>query len=181
MAGDGLRGPCTCKCAGRMLRTLFAAPLHPKESGRAADRARGAAQHWTLGNSSSCVSDRGRCSKGVCVCESGWEGPGCECPTSNDTCIDSRGVGPALPARGTTGPGRAAANFPDARGSGLLGAGTLLTPRAAACLRLLSDADCHLLFPRAFAITMGGANAADASVTRLRCTPAPPAKSATPW
>ncbi|XP_054702792.1 integrin beta-4 isoform X3 [Grus americana] len=36
-------------------------------------------------------NDRGRCSKGVCVCESGWEGPGCECPTSNDTCIDSRG------------------------------------------------------------------------------------------
>ncbi|NWI33873.1 ITB4 protein, partial [Sula dactylatra] len=36
-------------------------------------------------------NDRGRCSKGSCVCESGWEGPGCECPTSNDTCIDSRG------------------------------------------------------------------------------------------
>ncbi|NXC13909.1 ITB4 protein, partial [Corythaeola cristata] len=36
-------------------------------------------------------NDRGRCSKGACVCESGWEGPGCECPTSNDTCIDSRG------------------------------------------------------------------------------------------
>uniref|UniRef100_A0A8C3CQ65 Integrin beta n=1 Tax=Cairina moschata TaxID=8855 RepID=A0A8C3CQ65_CAIMO len=35
--------------------------------------------------------NRGRCSKGACVCESGWEGPGCECPTSNDTCIDSRG------------------------------------------------------------------------------------------
>ncbi|NXK96306.1 ITB4 protein, partial [Formicarius rufipectus] len=36
-------------------------------------------------------NDRGRCSRGVCVCESGWEGPGCECPTSTDTCIDSRG------------------------------------------------------------------------------------------
>ncbi|NXX54571.1 ITB4 protein, partial [Scopus umbretta] len=36
-------------------------------------------------------NDRGRCSKGACVCDSGWEGPGCECPTSNDTCIDSRG------------------------------------------------------------------------------------------
>ncbi|NXS39389.1 ITB4 protein, partial [Balaeniceps rex] len=36
-------------------------------------------------------NDRGRCSKGECVCENGWEGPGCECPTSNDTCIDSRG------------------------------------------------------------------------------------------
>ncbi|XP_068769515.1 integrin beta-4 isoform X3 [Struthio camelus] len=36
-------------------------------------------------------NDRGRCSKGACVCESGWEGPSCECPTSNDTCIDSRG------------------------------------------------------------------------------------------
>ncbi|NWW85355.1 ITB4 protein, partial [Rhynochetos jubatus] len=36
-------------------------------------------------------NDRGRCSKGECVCESGWQGPGCECPMSNDTCIDSRG------------------------------------------------------------------------------------------
>ncbi|NXW29127.1 ITB4 protein, partial [Phaetusa simplex] len=36
-------------------------------------------------------NDRGRCSKGACVCQSGWEGRGCECPTSNDTCIDSRG------------------------------------------------------------------------------------------
>ncbi|NXG51545.1 ITB4 protein, partial [Psilopogon haemacephalus] len=36
-------------------------------------------------------NDRGRCSKGACVCQSGWEGPGCECPTSKDTCIDSRG------------------------------------------------------------------------------------------
>ncbi|XP_027510399.1 integrin beta-4 isoform X1 [Corapipo altera] len=36
-------------------------------------------------------NDRGRCSRGACACESGWEGPGCECPTSNDTCIDSRG------------------------------------------------------------------------------------------
>ncbi|NWS41131.1 ITB4 protein, partial [Probosciger aterrimus] len=36
-------------------------------------------------------NDRGRCSKGACMCESGWEGPGCECPMSNDTCIDSRG------------------------------------------------------------------------------------------
>uniref|UniRef100_A0A803YE43 Integrin beta n=1 Tax=Meleagris gallopavo TaxID=9103 RepID=A0A803YE43_MELGA len=42
-------------------------------------------------------NDRGRCSKGACVCESGWEGPGCECPTSNDTCIDSRGVCPRHP------------------------------------------------------------------------------------
>ncbi|NXX97248.1 ITB4 protein, partial [Centropus bengalensis] len=36
-------------------------------------------------------NDRGRCSRGACVCQSGWEGPGCECPTSNDTCIDSGG------------------------------------------------------------------------------------------
>ncbi|XP_071620655.1 integrin beta-4 isoform X5 [Heliangelus exortis] len=36
-------------------------------------------------------NDRGRCSQGACVCEAGWEGPGCECPTSTDTCIDSRG------------------------------------------------------------------------------------------
>lgn len=48
---------------------------------------------------SSHLADRGRCSKGACVCESGWEGPGCECPTSNDTCIDSRGVRPRHPQR----------------------------------------------------------------------------------
>ncbi|XP_066474181.1 integrin beta-4 isoform X3 [Tiliqua scincoides] len=37
-------------------------------------------------------SDRGRCYMGQCVCESGWEGPGCECPTSNETCVTSDGI-----------------------------------------------------------------------------------------
>ncbi|NXN33162.1 ITB4 protein, partial [Nycticryphes semicollaris] len=36
-------------------------------------------------------NDRGHCSEGRCVCQSGWEGLSCECPTSNDTCIDSQG------------------------------------------------------------------------------------------
>uniref|UniRef100_A0A8D0GUP1 Integrin beta n=1 Tax=Sphenodon punctatus TaxID=8508 RepID=A0A8D0GUP1_SPHPU len=36
-------------------------------------------------------NDRGLCYLGQCACDSGWEGPGCECPTSNDTCIDSSG------------------------------------------------------------------------------------------
>ncbi|XP_030064113.1 integrin beta-4 isoform X2 [Microcaecilia unicolor] len=36
-------------------------------------------------------NDRGRCYLGQCVCDAGWEGPGCECPTSNATCIDSKG------------------------------------------------------------------------------------------
>lgn len=79
------------------------------------------------GNSSACVTDRGRCSKGACVCESGWEGAGCECPTSNDTCIDSRGVGRAPPARVAAGAGRAAANCPRAR-PGLRAAGSRWVP-----------------------------------------------------
>ncbi|CAI5766037.1 integrin beta-4 isoform X2 [Podarcis lilfordi] len=37
-------------------------------------------------------NDRGRCYMGQCACESGWEGPGCECPTSNETCISSSGI-----------------------------------------------------------------------------------------
>ncbi|XP_053308888.1 integrin beta-4 isoform X1 [Spea bombifrons] len=36
-------------------------------------------------------NDRGRCYMGACVCEPGWEGPGCECPTSNQTCLDRNG------------------------------------------------------------------------------------------
>lgn len=114
------------------------------------------------------TTDRGRCSRGACVCESGWEGPSCECPTSNDTCIDSRGVGPALPCPP----------------QGLLQAG-LQCPSVgiSGSLRCLADSQCcsHLLSPRAFAITTAGVNAADASVTWLRSTPAPPVKSATPW
>ncbi|XP_063149153.1 integrin beta-4 isoform X1 [Candoia aspera] len=37
-------------------------------------------------------NDRGRCYMGQCVCEVGWEGPGCECPTSNETCVSSNGL-----------------------------------------------------------------------------------------
>ncbi|KAJ7316030.1 hypothetical protein JRQ81_002192 [Phrynocephalus forsythii] len=37
-------------------------------------------------------NDRGRCYMGQCACELGWEGPGCECPTSNETCISTNGV-----------------------------------------------------------------------------------------
>lgn len=37
-------------------------------------------------------ADRGTCFHGQCVCESGWEGPACECLKSNQTCVDSRGV-----------------------------------------------------------------------------------------
>ncbi|KAJ6660314.1 hypothetical protein lerEdw1_017737, partial [Lerista edwardsae] len=37
-------------------------------------------------------NDRGRCYMGQCVCESGWEGLGCECPTSNETCVTSDGI-----------------------------------------------------------------------------------------
>ncbi|XP_053149867.1 integrin beta-4 isoform X4 [Hemicordylus capensis] len=37
-------------------------------------------------------NDRGRCYMGQCACESGWEGPGCECPTSNETCVTSEGI-----------------------------------------------------------------------------------------
>ncbi|XP_074870255.1 integrin beta-4 isoform X1 [Carettochelys insculpta] len=36
-------------------------------------------------------NDRGRCYMGQCACDNGWWGLGCECPTSNDTCIDSKG------------------------------------------------------------------------------------------
>ncbi|XP_064179337.1 integrin beta-4 isoform X1 [Anguilla rostrata] len=36
-------------------------------------------------------NDRGTCFHGQCVCEEGWEGSGCECPKSNQTCLDSRG------------------------------------------------------------------------------------------
>lgn len=27
-----------------------------------------------------------------CVCSEGWEGDACECPKSNQTCVDSKGV-----------------------------------------------------------------------------------------
>lgn len=167
-------------CSGVCLQPLCT-PKKAREPEQPTDGSRGVVQLWSLRNSSSRITDRGRCSKGACVCESGWEGPGCECPTSNDTCIDSRGVGPAPPAQGTTRPGRAVANCPGTQGSASLGAGTLLTPSAAACLQLLLDTNRLLFPPRAFAITTGGVNVAGASVTRLRCTPAPPVKSATPW
>lgn len=29
---------------------------------------------------------------GQCSCADGWEGPACECPKSNQTCMDSKGV-----------------------------------------------------------------------------------------
>ncbi|KAM3844897.1 integrin beta-4 isoform 3-T5 [Vipera latastei] len=37
-------------------------------------------------------NDRGHCYMGQCSCEAGWEGPGCECPTSNETCVSSNGL-----------------------------------------------------------------------------------------
>uniref|UniRef100_A0A8C9QZ21 Integrin beta n=1 Tax=Scleropages formosus TaxID=113540 RepID=A0A8C9QZ21_SCLFO len=37
-------------------------------------------------------NDRGRCYMGSCACEAGWEGSACECPKSNQTCLDSKGV-----------------------------------------------------------------------------------------
>lgn len=37
-------------------------------------------------------SDRGSCIMGRCVCSDGWEGNACECPRSNQTCLDSKGV-----------------------------------------------------------------------------------------
>ncbi|KAL4648065.1 integrin beta-4 isoform X1 [Arapaima gigas] len=37
-------------------------------------------------------NDRGRCYMGGCVCEAGWDGEACECPKSNQTCLDSKGV-----------------------------------------------------------------------------------------
>ncbi|XP_073444037.1 integrin beta-4 isoform X4 [Dendrobates tinctorius] len=36
-------------------------------------------------------NDRGSCYMGACACISGWEGVGCECPTSNQTCLDRYG------------------------------------------------------------------------------------------
>lgn len=29
---------------------------------------------------------------GKCACTEGWEGNACECPKSNQTCLDSKGV-----------------------------------------------------------------------------------------
>ncbi|XP_029140564.1 integrin beta-4 [Protobothrops mucrosquamatus] len=37
-------------------------------------------------------NDRGQCYMGQCACEAGWEGPGCECPTSNEICVSSNGL-----------------------------------------------------------------------------------------
>uniref|UniRef100_A0A8C5U3E6 Integrin beta n=1 Tax=Malurus cyaneus samueli TaxID=2593467 RepID=A0A8C5U3E6_9PASS len=75
--GECLCGRCQCYSEGRTLRfdgafCEFDVLQCPRTSGFL-------------------CNDRGRCSRGACVCENGWEGPGCECPTSNDTCIDSRG------------------------------------------------------------------------------------------
>uniref|UniRef100_A0A6I8QE45 Integrin beta n=1 Tax=Xenopus tropicalis TaxID=8364 RepID=A0A6I8QE45_XENTR len=36
-------------------------------------------------------NDRGRCHMGACVCDAGWEGESCQCPTSNQTCLDRNG------------------------------------------------------------------------------------------
>ncbi|OCT62976.1 integrin beta-4 isoform X1 [Xenopus laevis] len=36
-------------------------------------------------------NDRGRCHMGSCVCDAGWEGESCQCPTSNQTCLDRNG------------------------------------------------------------------------------------------
>ncbi|KAL2101841.1 hypothetical protein ACEWY4_003602 [Coilia grayii] len=32
---------------------------------------------------------RGRCSMGQCMCDEGWEGPACDCPISNRTCMEN--------------------------------------------------------------------------------------------
>nr|DBA27886.1 TPA: hypothetical protein GDO54_008332 [Pyxicephalus adspersus] len=34
---------------------------------------------------------RGNCYMGACVCQPGWEGPACDCPVSNETCLDRNG------------------------------------------------------------------------------------------
>nr|XP_008102630.1 PREDICTED: integrin beta-4 isoform X5 [Anolis carolinensis] len=57
-------------------------------------------------------NDRGRCYMGQCACESGWEGPGCECPTSNETCITSNGM--ICNERGRCECGRCICNNPTA-------------------------------------------------------------------
>uniref|UniRef100_A0A671XFI0 Integrin beta n=1 Tax=Sparus aurata TaxID=8175 RepID=A0A671XFI0_SPAAU len=36
-------------------------------------------------------NDRGSCVMNQCTCAEGWEGPACECPKSNQTCMDSKG------------------------------------------------------------------------------------------
>ncbi|XP_075701990.1 integrin beta-4 isoform X1 [Rhinoderma darwinii] len=36
-------------------------------------------------------NERGHCYMGDCMCELGWEGAGCECPTSNQACLDRNG------------------------------------------------------------------------------------------
>ncbi|XP_018417048.1 PREDICTED: integrin beta-4 isoform X2 [Nanorana parkeri] len=36
-------------------------------------------------------NDRGHCYMGGCACKAGWEGPGCDCPISNQTCLDRNG------------------------------------------------------------------------------------------
>uniref|UniRef100_A0AAY4CT15 Integrin beta n=1 Tax=Denticeps clupeoides TaxID=299321 RepID=A0AAY4CT15_9TELE len=36
-------------------------------------------------------NDRGHCFMGACACEDGWQGSACECPISNQTCLDSKG------------------------------------------------------------------------------------------
>lgn len=36
--------------------------------------------------------ERGSCIMGKCACSEGWEGDACECPKSNQTCLDSKGV-----------------------------------------------------------------------------------------
>ncbi|KAM5136085.1 LOW QUALITY PROTEIN: integrin beta-4 [Mantella aurantiaca] len=36
-------------------------------------------------------NDRGHCYMGGCACQAGWEGPACDCPISNQTCLDRNG------------------------------------------------------------------------------------------
>ncbi|PIO24741.1 hypothetical protein AB205_0107800 [Aquarana catesbeiana] len=35
--------------------------------------------------------NRGHCYMGACACQTGWEGPACDCPISNQTCLDRNG------------------------------------------------------------------------------------------
>lgn len=41
-------------------------------------------------------SDRGSCIMGRCSCTEGWQGNACECPMSNQTCLDNKKVSGAL-------------------------------------------------------------------------------------
>nr|XP_015212021.1 PREDICTED: integrin beta-4 isoform X3 [Lepisosteus oculatus] len=53
----------------------------------------------------------GRCFMGQCACDEGWEGSACECPKSNETCIDSKGG--ICNGRGTCQCGRCICDDPE--------------------------------------------------------------------